>query len=72
MYIPRNWEFGSALANFGISGVGCCPIEMHKHPRSMYSEDSIDVSSVRNWVYCIKSSEKSLVRGTAVVHPAMQ
>jgi hypothetical protein len=20
MYIPRNWEFGSALANFGISG----------------------------------------------------
>jgi hypothetical protein len=20
MYIPRDWEFGSALANFGISG----------------------------------------------------
>jgi hypothetical protein len=22
MYIPRNWEFGSAFQNFGISGEG--------------------------------------------------
>jgi hypothetical protein len=25
MYIPRNWEFGSALANLGISGGGVEP-----------------------------------------------
>jgi hypothetical protein len=55
-----------------LTAVGCGAIEIHRRPSTMYGEDSIDVSSFRNWECCIKSGEMFLVRETAVAHPAKQ
>jgi hypothetical protein len=35
----------------------------HRHLRSMYGEDIIDVSSAIHWIHCSYSSEKTLVIG---------
>jgi len=40
--------------------------QFHRHLRSMYGEDIIDVSSVIHWIHCSNSSEKTLVIGPTV------
>jgi transposase len=37
---------------------GSSPIDIHRRLRSVYSEDAIDVISVRHWVRRFKSGEK--------------
>jgi hypothetical protein len=34
--------------------------EIHQCLRSMYGDDAVDVSSVRCWVHCFKSSVKDI------------
>lgn len=41
--------------------------QFHRHLRSVYGEDIIDVSSVIHWIHCSNSSEKTLVTGPTVL-----
>lgn len=40
--------------------------QFHRHLRSVYGHDIIDVSSVIHWIHCSNSSEKTLVTGPTV------
>jgi len=55
-----------------LTAAGSSPIVIHRLLRSMYGEDAIDVSSVRCWVRCFESREKTLVTGPAVANQPWQ
>jgi hypothetical protein len=40
---------------------GCSMVGIFRCLRSVCGEDALDVSSVRHWVHCFKSSEKDIV-----------
>jgi len=46
--------------------------QFHRHLRSVYGEDIIDVSSVIHWIHCSNSSEKTLVTGPTVLQQVLQ
>jgi len=55
-----------------LTAEGSRPIVIHRLLRSMYGENAIDISSVRRWVHCFESGEKTLVTGPAVTNQPQQ
>jgi hypothetical protein len=52
------------VVNEFLTAEGCSPIEIYRRLRSVYSysEDAVDVSSVKRWIHRFKSGEKDQPR----------
>jgi hypothetical protein len=50
---------------------GSSVIEIHRNLRSVHGEDAIDISPVRHWVHCFKSSENDSSDKPRTSRPAM-
>ena len=50
-----------------LTAEGSRPIQIHRHLRSVYVEDAVEISSVRRWLRRFNSGEKGVGNSPSVV-----